>query len=285
MISSKELQNIVRKNVIAPYLCKNLSRKLIPILGCQRSGTTLTFLILTAHPKIQGFDEFDSKFSFSSYSWRLLFDNALKGYYSCFKLPQKVYELSYISRYYPHSKIIWPVRSCYTTISSMKNLKRDNRNWFDGGSIRELNRLSYLFSEIKNIDLENLRQTNPVALGAYVWKYKMLALKMYQEQKLNVYDFLFEELVASPETQLPQLLDFIGVNWDDSVLHPEQSQEKRERVVYAGGTRSDRPIDKTRKSPKLSFNQDELDCINAICGKEMESYGYSLISNTENLND
>ncbi len=105
----------------------------------------------------------------------------------------------------------------------------------------------------------------------------MLALRMYQEQKLNIYDFPFEELVDSPETQLPKILDFIGVDWDDRVLHPEQSQEKREQVVYAGGTRSDRPIDKTRKAPKLLLNQDEIDCINAICEKEMESYGYSLM--------
>ncbi len=283
MISSKKLQNIVRKNVIAPYLCKNLSRKLIPILGCQRSGTTLTFLILTAHPKIEGLDEFESKFSFSSYSWRMLFRNTLDGNYSCFKLPQKVHELSYITRYYPHSKIIWPVRSCYATISSMKKLTiNGERNWLDSnkGSVKELKNLSHLFSEINEIDIENLRQVNPVALGAYVWKYKMLALRTYQEQKLNIYDFPFEELVDSPETQLPKILDFIGVDWDDRVLHPEKSQEKREQVVYAGGTRSDRPIDKTRKAPTLSLNQDEIDCINAICEQEMESYGYSLIQTT-----
>lgn len=280
MASSQQLQNIIRKNIIAPYLCKNLSKKLIPILGCQRSGTTLTFLILTSHPKIQGLDEFDSKFSFSNYSWKILFRNALEGYYSCFKLPQKVHELSYIIDYYPHSKIIWPVRSCYATISSMKKLTMDNnRNWLDSknGGVKELRRLANLFSEIRNLDLENIREKQPVALGAYVWKYKMLALKKYQEQKLNIYDFPFEELVDSPEKQLPQLLDFIGVPWDDSVLHPEQFQEKREKVIYAGGTRADRPIDTTRKSPTLSLSQDEIDSINAICEKEMASYGYSLI--------
>ncbi len=288
MVSSKQLQNIVRKKIIAPYLCTRLSINLIPILGCQRSGTTLTFLILTAHPKIRGLDEFDSNFSFSNYPWRVLLRNTLDGYYSCFKLPAETHQLSYITRYYHRSKIIWPVRSCYATISSMKNLSMNKkRNWLDAdwGSIQELNNLTLLFSEIKNIDIENLRETNPVALGAYVWKYKMLALKLYQEQELNIYDFRFEELLDSPKTRLPELLDFIGVEWDDSVLSPEQSQEKRDKVVYAGGTRSDRPIDGTRKSPKLSLNQAEIDCINAICGKEMESYGYSLISKTEDLNN
>ncbi|MDJ0845040.1 sulfotransferase family protein [Crocosphaera sp.] len=283
MANSQQLQNIIRKNIIAPYLCKHLSKKLIPILGCQRSGTTLTFLILTCHPKIKGLDESDYEFSFSNYPWRILFRNTIKGYYSCFKLPQKVHELSYIIDYYPYSKIIWPVRSCYATISSMKKLimkkTTTNKNWLNSGvgSIRELKTLSTLFSEINDIDIEHLKKTMPVALGAYVWKYKMLALRKYQEQELNIYDFPFEELVDSPEKQLPQLLDFIGVPWDDRVLHPEQSQEKREKVIYAGGTRADRPIDRTRKSPKLSLTQDEIDSINAICGAEMASYGYSLI--------
>lgn len=203
MMSSDSLKQIIRKNIIAPYLCKPLSKKLIPILGCQRSGTTLTFLILTSHPKIVGFDESDARFSFSVYSWRTLFKNSLEGNFTCLKLPMKVSELPYITRYYSNSRIIWPVRSCYATISSMKKLRMTKKtNWLESplGSVQELKTLSTLFSEIKNIDVEHLRQTMPVALGAYVWKYKMLALRQYQKESLDVYDFRFEELVESPET-------------------------------------------------------------------------------------
>jgi hypothetical protein len=279
MLNLDSLKKIIRRNLIAPYLCKNLSKQLIPILGCQRSGTTLTFLILTAHPQIRGLDEFDSHFSFSDYSWRLLWENSRQGYFSCFKLPQKVAELNYIVRYYPFSKIIWPVRSPYATISSMKKLKMEkDSNWLESqkGSISELQRLSHLFKEIKTLDIDHLRETMPVALGAYVWQYKMLALKRYKEQSLAVYDFAFETLLESPAEILPNILNFIGAEWHDSVLNPEQFSQGRERQVYAGGTRADRPIDSSRKDPSLLLEQREIDCINSICEEGMAMYNYAL---------
>lgn len=280
MTGFENLKNLIRESFIAPYLCKPLSKNLIPILGCQRSGTTLTFLILTSHPKVRGLDEFDSRFSFSNYSWRLLLKYSSQGYFSCFKLPQKVSELDSIIRYYPHSKIIWPVRSPHATISSMKKLKMEaNANWLESerGSIAELRRLHSLFSDIASIDVERLRQTMPVALGAYVWKYKMLALSKYREKTLDVYDFSFEKLVESPRDILPNILDFIGLEWHDLVLSPEKCKGKRERLVYAGGTLADRPIDASRQHPELLLSREEIDCINSICEREMKVYNYSAI--------
>ncbi|MGB5596506.1 MAG: sulfotransferase, partial [Crocosphaera sp.] len=47
------LRNLINFRVLSPPFSKSL----VLILGCQRSGTTLTLLMLQAHPQIKGYDE------------------------------------------------------------------------------------------------------------------------------------------------------------------------------------------------------------------------------------
>ena len=85
-LNKQQIESI--KNIVQPpWLYSSLSKHLIIILGCQRSGTTLTYLILNSHPQIKGIDETESNYCFPNPS--ILYYNWIRGYTTCLKLPIK----------------------------------------------------------------------------------------------------------------------------------------------------------------------------------------------------
>jgi hypothetical protein len=91
-------KRIVRRaaGVLDSWIGTLLSFKLILVFGCQRSGTTLVYMLLTAHPMINGKDESECNFSFPKGSELLI--NYLHGKMTCFKLPTRTSELDLIIR-------------------------------------------------------------------------------------------------------------------------------------------------------------------------------------------
>jgi len=261
---------LIKKLLEKIRLHRLFSKYLTLILGCQRSGTTLLLLMLAVHPKIRGVDEVDSRSSFPF--WSTLFYNHLKGYHTCYKLPQRTAELDLIIKRYPDSKILWIVRHPYAVISSMRLLKFDwqggQKNWLELHGPNEFRKSSLLFPEIATMDLDRIDE---VCLGAYIWKYKAMAIDVYKKKELDVLVVKYEDLLENPDGSMRKILNHLGISWSDRVLRHEQYHLARE---YAGWTRGDRALDASRKKPALALTEAEKKVVDPIVDEQMSKYGY-----------
>lgn len=264
---NKQQLKLIKNIVQPPWLYSSLSKNLIIILGCQRSGTTLTYLILNSHPQIKGIDETESNYCFPHPN--ILYYNWIRGYKTCFKLPNQTFNLEHIIKYFPQAKIVWLVRNPYAVVSSMQKFKTSGGNWLDRYAKEELLRESLLIPEIRSLDLENLDE---VSLGAMVWKYKNIALEKYKSAGLEIFTIKYEELLERPQQIITDLLNFANLDWNDNVLNHHQYYRGNKK--YPGGTKGNIPINKSRQQPDLVLSERELELINTICKEDMIVYGY-----------
>lgn len=252
------------------YLRRRLSGRFTMILGSQRSGTTLLFMMLTSHPAVEGLDENESFLKFPS--TKHLLRAALHRKELCYKLPTRTADLAYIRDMLGRASVLWMVRHPYAVISSMRNLAywtEDGRNWLEAVGAIELRRHAGLFDEIREIDTERLSEAQ---LGAYVWLYKMKAFTRFQEAGLDPFAVKFEDLLGNPKHVMAQVLEHLGLAWDDRVLHHEQHHQGR---VYSGETKGGEKLDTSRRKPGLALSEEEKLQIDAICAEYMERYGYA----------
>jgi protein-tyrosine sulfotransferase len=264
-----------RNLVEPPFLYSQSSKNSVLILGCQRSGNTLTYLIFNSHPQVKGIDETETGYSFPHQS--ILYLNSLKNYLTCLKLPNQTFNFEYIKQHFPKTKIIIPVRDPYQVVDSMRsfaiNSKEKKGNWLNCYAKDELLRLGdNFFPEILAFDLENL---DDVALGAYVWKYKNLAINKYKQAGFDVFVFKYENLLSNPQQVISKILNFVGLGWNNIVLN-HQKYYNGDQKRYPGGTRGDRPINVLNKKRQLNLSKQEIESITSICKEEMVTYNYSM---------
>lgn len=274
---TKNLNNnqtrLIRNLVEPPFLYSQLSKQSILILGCQRSGTTLTFLILNSHPQVKGIDETETSYSFPHQS--VLYRNSINNYLTCFKLPNQTFNFKYIMQHYPQTKIIFPIRNPYSVVSSMRSFaiqtKSKQGNWLNCFAKEELLSLDSSFlPNILSLDLDGLDE---ISLGAYVWKYKNMALDKYKKAGFDIFVFKYEDLLDNARKILTKIIDFAALDWDDIVLN-HQKYYDGETQRYPGGTRGSRPINISNKKRKLNLSKDEIELITSICHEQMTGYDY-----------
>jgi hypothetical protein len=265
---------LIRNLIEPPWLYSLLSKQSILILGCQRSGTTLTFLLLNSHPQIKGIDETQTGYSFPHQS--VLYRNLIDNYLTCFKLPNQTFNFEYIVQHYPQAKIIFPIRNPYSVVSSMRSftIKTRNKqgNWLNCFAKEELWKFDSFLPDILSLDLDSLDE---IALGAYVWKYQNIALNKYKEAGFDIFVFKYEELLADPQKTIAKILDFINLDWDDIVLNHQKYYEG-DKKRYPGGTRGDRPINILNKKRQLNLSKDEIELITSICREQIIAYDYAI---------
>jgi hypothetical protein len=244
-----------------------VSKHTILLTGCQRSGTTLSFLMLNTHPKIQGFDETQIKFRLPSSA--VIFYNQIRGYLTCVKLPEYTSNIEYIKKYLPDLNILWIVRNPYSVISSMRSLKNAEGSWIDRCAKNELYRHADLLPEIRSLNLDTLDE---VSLGSYVWKYKNILIDKFRDAELNIKVFKYEDLLADPRSIMSDILDFVNLEWSENVLNHQNYYTKGQG--YAGGTKGNKPLEKSRQKPEITLLRSEIDSITFICHEQMNIYGY-----------
>jgi protein-tyrosine sulfotransferase len=264
---------LMRNLVEPPFLYSKLSKQSALILGCQRSGTTLLFLILNSHPQIKGIDETETGYSFPHQN--ILYRNSIKDYLTCFKLPNQTFNFKYIKQHYPQTKIIFPIRNPYSVVSSMRSFmietKNKQGNWLNCFAKEELLEIDADFlPDISALDIDSLDE---ISLGAYIWKYKNMALKKYQKLGFNVFTFKYEELLNNPQKVIREILYFLDLDWDNIVLNHQQYY-KDDRKRYPGGTRGNRAINLANQKRKPNLSKGEIKSITSICHDSVIAYGY-----------
>ena len=246
-------------------LCTRSSSNLVMVLGCQRSGTTLAFLMLTAHPRLVGLDELDSRGALPG--WPALAANAAAGRKTVFKLPTRSIEADRIGERFSRSHLVWMVRNPLSVVSSMRRLAGEHeQNWIESYAAGELEYARQFFPQIGDP-----AKMTEIELAANVWKFKNKALDLFHARGLNPLVVRYEDLLESPRETMQGLLDFIGASWSDQVLEHWKHHGQRTMI---GGTRTDKPIDTSRLDPELSLNADEIDRVQQICADLMSRFDY-----------
>lgn len=196
---------------------------LIPIfiVGMPRSGTSLIEQILTAHSKISGAGELQSLSDFGS----LIVDNAIitsrqqlalfrqnyiqeineyadkKASFVTDKLPHNFRFIPLIKLLFPESKIIHikrdPCATCWSNYA----------RYFNNGSLK----YSY--------DLTNLVD--------YYLMYEDLMREWSKKFQNSFYTVSYEKLVSGYKAEIPNLLKYIGTNFEPNCVQPH----KNHRVV------------------------------------------------------
>jgi len=248
-----------------PFFNRLLSNKLILILGTQRSGTTLLFLMLTAHDRITGLDENYADFTYPS--WPVFATNGLRGKRTLYKLPTVTSKFKEIAKLLPKCKIIWIVRNPLAVVSSMRNLKFDDgQNWIEKHGRSELRETLSVFPE-EQLDVDTL---DDAAIGAHIWRLKNSLVDKYREQGLEVKCVRYEDLLDRSEENLREILSFLSIEWSPRVIEHEK-HHGTER--HAGNTSAKRPLDQSRRAPKLSLTDGEQNAVMSICSQVSKRFG------------
>ncbi len=248
------------------WALRTMSRRFILVLGCQRSGTTLLYMMATAHPKINGKNEDEAFYRLPKI--KPLFSNSIRLKYTCYKLPTKTSMPGLISKRFPNASLLWIIRHPYAVISSMRSLIMNaaEENWLKISAPLEMERLAHLFPEIHRLDIKALDE---VSLGAYVWKYKMMALECFQQMGMRPFVLKYEDLVLHPRETLEPIFKSLSLPWDDRVISYERYHAEK---IYCGNILGNRPLDKTRADPSLCLDQEEMEKINVICADLIKRY-------------
>lgn len=232
------------------------------ISGCQRSGTTLLRLALESHPDVHCFDEIvgndilvreakgeKSQFTVKEGSTHL-----------GFKIPRfaeqmtwaqfNEYDYGVFPSFYKGQKVIHVVRDVLDVIGSMMRLKEDGgASWIDkyGRAILKFMVANQNIRPLHKQKYEELERRNlPVHLvGALYWEIKNQGFFDLLGHGKPVYAVRYESLVAEPKGELLRLVNFLGLNWSDSLLnHPEHPHaELYDKGLAIGLTDPRRRID------------------------------------------
>ncbi len=223
------------------------------VTGCQRSGTTLTLLILDSHPDVNGIDETE----FRGEDLRTYLFGPTNAPAVCFKLPG-IANLPAQIPLLGHPKIIWCQRQPYDVITSMMGLimgrsgerklawahifaLREVTTLFDNIRIRKdaVAPLKQEFGPLLAKSPPELTDTDALTLAALCWRLKMEVLHDVKALQLPLHHLQYEDLVQDPKTQVADLARFLGLPWHDNLLAHEELHEG----MMVGDTDSQRKID------------------------------------------
>jgi len=263
-------------------------KKIFFIIGCQRSGTTLVRLIVESHSQITCIDEP------TSYSSLNLF-KPTQSKINCFKVPLFTEQMNedffsdpsidfIITNIFSDAKILFSIRDVRDTICSMINLKQGDSNWFE---IWPTITIDYWTKTIPNFEKKHVDDLQLIsesteklyANASFYWKIKTQSYLDYKNTNSTVYGIKYEELVTEPKTTIEKIINFLDLEWEDSLLshHTLNHSQIDDAGMSIGNTNATKPIFSTslgQYEDKLSSTQQET--ILSISGSLMKELGYKI---------
>lgn len=271
--------------------------RVVVIIGCQRSGTTLTGQIMGAHPDSFLIDESDGL-----YPWfdaligltgdmkalhRDVIHKAAKKYRDnrrlisefdqletmnlILKAPNLTYRLDEIASLGYPTHIIFPVRDVRSVVASMSRLSNipmiENQTRFlESDSVLAVRYEQELLALRDDHVAQHIKQ-------ALIWKVKTGYYKQCFRCAMNPCIFKYEDLVESPHILGANISSHCGITFSD-----------RQTAYYnvlvgtgPGNTSRERPIDKVSMQKWANiFSLDQVNEILAVAGDTMLELGYEL---------
>ena len=265
----KQFKYQIRNLLALRFFTTIVSENLFLIFGCQRSGTTLLLSVLNAHPQITAVDETEFPSPYPFPSAQRLAVNKITNHYLCFKILEHSNKLDFLKRFYPHTKILWPIRNPHSTIASMVSLINSKGDWINRCAMKEIEKLTPFFS--KELKQWNFCQLSKVELGAIYWLYKNQYPLILKNHGFDVFVFKYEEHLQNQKAILEKITNFLEIEWSDHLLNFYQNNPSK---TLAGGTKIDQPINSNKANNLKGLNNEDLKKINVICKSLMDEYGY-----------
>jgi hypothetical protein len=261
----------------------------ILVTGCPRSGTTLLLLALDSHPAIHGVDE--DEWDFASLDAYLEHE----GYGPCvlLKSPGASHAVEAF-RLFPGLSVLWCVRDPRDVVASMLNFTvhspgQPPASWaaseYAQGQIE--NSLSVLDACVKE-QLSSALETyyritgrppaarsrrELVFTGALCWRLKYELVRLYRDGDIPFRLVRYIDLTRDPKGELGQILEFLGLRWDDSVL----AHHLLHSGTAIGNTDRTRPIDRSSVGKwKMTLSEEALPVIRELCSGLAQGFGYRL---------
>ena len=225
------------------------------IIGCQRSGTTLLRLVLDSHNEIFCYDETKS-YEILSGSNNIELSNVKN---IGFKIPRYTeqlnektlsdYGITPCKNFYNNDPLLFIVRNVYDVICSMINLKVDKKSWLTEWGIPIIqfwikNKINFKNMFREELELIENSKFSELLYGALYWKFKNLAYFSYLKSNYPILKIQYENLVRSPEKELPKIAEFLKVDMEKSLFnhHKVSHTEIDEKGFSIGQTDSKKPI-------------------------------------------
>jgi len=279
--------------------------KLIVVVGCQRSGTTLTGQILGAHPQCILIDEKDGL-----YKWYESYENKLSNIEtfqkmlvradrkyseiekrtkpisrtegrsdSCvlssnvttlvLKAPNLTYSFQSLAQFHIPVYVIYPIRDPRAVVSSMGKLGHIP---FVENQIQWLTKNSELVkrfdTELKLLKSDTL---DVISKRAIVWRIKSGLTSDFTNAGLPTFTFNYEELIGDSHTVVAKLARFSKLDFHHSML----AHENIYHGYGPGGTERFRSIDqKSLTGWKDTLSSSSISTIERAARPLFESSGY-----------
>jgi hypothetical protein len=260
----------------------------ILITGCQRSGTTLMHLILNSHPEIVSIDEAH----YIPNQHQNYLNNPDYGPNVAFKLPTTAHNIKSLTQH--RGKIIWMLRDPRDVVCSMLKLVINAYNvkcpWacHPAGSGAEIYHSASTICEYLKEPLESLLQDYyPIAVkpteirnrhdaivaGALCWELKNRLLQIYQQEGIDFHLLSYDALIASPQTVLLEVVEYLELPWNDDMLRHHQLHNG----MSTGNTDNTRPIDpKNNKKWQSFFSDEEVELVMSYCAATAKRCGLNI---------
>ena len=202
------------------------------VVGMPRSGTTLTEQILCSHPAVYGAGELDLLPVLVRLMPRVLkssrpFPGCMRALtpelreeaarYYLFGLDQHDKEMPFVVDKMPHNFMNLGLIASTLSNAKIVHIQRDPRD----------NALSNLQQNFKAKDGGMGYAFSQENIGLQINDYHRMMAHWREVLPVPLFELTYEELVSDQETMTRELLEFIGVDWDDSV----RDFHKTERAV------------------------------------------------------
>jgi hypothetical protein len=265
------------------------------IIGCQRSGTTLLRLILDSHSKILCLDETMSYNALSDVAkLKNIFEDYPNKKWIGYKTPRITEQINFpvfydygltnsIPNTYDNEPLLFIVRDCRDVVCSMKNLRTsETQSWLESWCIPIL---TYWIDNSPNFrkefdkEIQEMKKSNyqNIAAAALYWKFKNSSFFRYEKLGYPIIKIKYEELVTSPKPVIENLLKFLNLEWEESVLAHNRLYhlEVDQNGFTVGNTNAHMPISDFHVGQyHTQLNHEEIESIISIVGKLMNDFGY-----------
>jgi len=267
------------------------------ILGCQRSGTTLTRLVLDSHSKIHCFDEYKSykilhddnvlKKEIEKYSGKKLFGFKTPAYTEQMNNPmlREMVNNTITKNRFHDSKMIFLYRDVRDVISSMKSyVQKEGSSWLERWVLPSIEFWEKNFSEFSDMykhDLEIIRhsQNKAIASAALYWKVKNNSMIYYENLGISITKVRYEDLVHNSSHIIQTILNYLDLEWEDNLLqHNEISHDEiNQDGLTVGKNDPTKPIHSDSIGRyRHDLSPQEQNEIMKITSDLMSNLGYSL---------
>lgn len=243
---------------------------LVLVIGCQRSGTTLTGQILGAHPRAALIDEFDGLYPWvqsiadkaddCAQKTAAVFAKSASKYKDpasrftgqgdgialaegvdtlVLKAPNLTYGYSMVARLGMPAVAVYPVRDPRAVVGSMLRLSNINFVENQAARIRNTPQIEVLFPD--EVAVINDADAPYWLRAAKVWQIKSGLQAPFTQAGIPVFDFRYEDLVQDPSRYIAEIGAFSGLSGSNALFAHQD--------IYVGegpgGTDRTRAVDRT----------------------------------------